>query len=115
MDVVSGESSGNFGQLWLLYPLLFWLQALQANIGVSMMLRGYGALFSPEGWLVGSRQGPSLCLPSCMHDRSSAPILGGRKSKGLCLPARIGRASCSSADAVTYCRHAAPFMIAGQY
>ena len=52
MDVVSGESSGNFGQLVLLYPLLFWLQALQANIGVSMMLRGYGALFSPEGWLV---------------------------------------------------------------
>lgn len=26
MDVVSGESSGNFGQLVLLYPLLFWLQ-----------------------------------------------------------------------------------------
>ena len=52
MDVVSGESSGNFGQLLLLYPLLFWLQALQANIGISMMMRGYGALFSPEGWLV---------------------------------------------------------------
>ena len=30
MDVVSGESSGNFGQLLLLYPLLFWLQGLQA-------------------------------------------------------------------------------------
>lgn len=57
MDVVSGESSGNFGQLVLLYPLLFWLQALQANIGVSIMLRGYGALFSPEGWLVGSPPG----------------------------------------------------------
>ena len=59
MDVVSGESSGNFGQLVLLYPLLFWLQALQANIGVSMMLRGYGALFSPEGWLVGVLPGSS--------------------------------------------------------
>ena len=31
MDVVSGESSGNFGQLLLLYPLLFWLQGLQVH------------------------------------------------------------------------------------
>ena len=65
MDVVSGESSGNFGQLLLLYPLLFWLQALQANIGVSMMLRGYGALFSPEGWLVRRMPGSGLARTAC--------------------------------------------------
>ena len=72
MDVVSGESSGNFGQLVLLYPLLFWLQALQANIGVSMMLRGYGALFSPEGWLVG------CYLRSCYPYVTCAPVMPER-------------------------------------
>lgn len=53
MDVVSGESSGNFGQLVLLYPLLFWLQALQANIGFMMVRRGWGAASAApsEGWL----------------------------------------------------------------
>lgn len=51
MDVVSGESSGNFGQLLLLYPLLFWLQGLQANIGVMMVLRGWRNAISAEGWL----------------------------------------------------------------
>lgn len=61
MDVVSGESSGNFGQLLLLYPLLFWLQGLQANIGCTMMLRGYRAWLSPEGYLVRSQGFGSDC------------------------------------------------------
>mmetsp|Transcript_6251 Transcript_6251/g.17948 ORF Transcript_6251/g.17948 Transcript_6251/m.17948 type:complete len:389 (+) Transcript_6251:300-1466(+) len=53
MDVVSGETSGNFGQLLLLYPLLFWLQALQANIGIMMVQRGWSAAAAApaEGWL----------------------------------------------------------------
>ena len=33
MDVVSGESSGGSGQLLLLYPLIFGLQAFQVLIG----------------------------------------------------------------------------------
>ncbi len=36
------------------YPLLFWLQGLQANIGAMMVWRGWGRgnAISPEGWLV---------------------------------------------------------------
>lgn len=33
MDVVSGESSGAYGQLFILYPMLFALQAFQLLIG----------------------------------------------------------------------------------
>ena len=33
MDVVSGESSGGYGQLLILYPMLFALQAFQLLIG----------------------------------------------------------------------------------
>ena len=40
--------------LWVLcrYPLLFWLQGLQANIGMMMVLRGWRNAISAEGWLV---------------------------------------------------------------
>lgn len=34
------------------YPLLFWLQGLQANIGIMMFLRGWNNAISAEGWLV---------------------------------------------------------------
>ena len=33
MDVVSGESSGGYGQMLILYPMLFALQAFQLLIG----------------------------------------------------------------------------------
>jgi hypothetical protein len=36
------------------YPLLFWLQGLQANIGIMMVLRGWRNAISAEGWLVRS-------------------------------------------------------------
>ncbi|KAK9818394.1 hypothetical protein WJX72_011969 [[Myrmecia] bisecta] len=51
MDVVSGESSGGYGQLLLLYPMLFGLQALQFFIGFEIVLRTWRSLFDPEGWL----------------------------------------------------------------
>ena len=51
MDVVSGESSGAAGQLLILYPLLFGLQAAQVAIGLDMVAATAGALLSPEGWL----------------------------------------------------------------
>ncbi len=51
MDVVSGESSGAAGQLLILYPLLFGLQAAQVAIGCEMVAATAGALLSPEGWL----------------------------------------------------------------
>lgn len=38
MDVAGGEMGGNAGQLKLLYPLLFFLQALQMYFGVSVLL-----------------------------------------------------------------------------
>lgn len=41
MDVVSGESSGGYGQLLILYPMLFALQAFQLLIGESI---------HPPGW-----------------------------------------------------------------
>jgi hypothetical protein len=34
MDVVAGETSGSSGQLLLLYPMLFALQALQVRPGL---------------------------------------------------------------------------------
>ena len=37
------------------YPLLFWLQGLQANIGIMMVLRGWRNAISAEGWLVSMR------------------------------------------------------------
>ena len=51
MDVVSGESSGAAGQLLILYPLLFGLQAAQVAIGIEMVAATAGALLNPEGWL----------------------------------------------------------------
>ena len=52
-QICSGGDCGGDGR-WLAADLLSapWLQLLQANIGTSMILRGYGALFSAEGWLV---------------------------------------------------------------
>ena len=41
MDVVSGESSGNFGQLVLLYPLLFWLQVDVPACAALALIPGY--------------------------------------------------------------------------
>jgi hypothetical protein len=38
MDVAGGEMSGNVGQLKLLYPLLFGLQALQVTFGASVLI-----------------------------------------------------------------------------
>ena len=52
MDVVSGESSGGYGQLLILYPLLFALQVYQFKIGVAMINSTYRAILSPEGYLV---------------------------------------------------------------
>jgi hypothetical protein len=37
MDVVSGESSGAQGQLWVLYPLLFAFQLFQGYVGLSVL------------------------------------------------------------------------------
>mmetsp|Transcript_39401 Transcript_39401/g.47799 ORF Transcript_39401/g.47799 Transcript_39401/m.47799 type:complete len:383 (-) Transcript_39401:799-1947(-) len=51
MDVVGGDASGINGQLLLLYPLLFALQAFQGFIGVISMKATYQAVLSPEGWL----------------------------------------------------------------
>jgi len=51
MDVVAGESSATQGQLLLLYPVLFAMQALQAYIGWEMMTKTYWALLSAEGFL----------------------------------------------------------------
>lgn len=51
MDVVGGESSGAIGQLFILYPILFCMQGLQAYIGVEMVTKTYWALLSPEGFL----------------------------------------------------------------
>lgn len=97
MDVVSGESSGNFGQLLLLYPLLFWLQGLQANIGFIMVRRGWSAASAApsEGWLDlekhesdlrGSRGvllvgGLMLIMAICNFRNTVATILQKRKVK----------------------------------
>lgn len=51
MDVVGGESSGEQGQLMLLYPLLFVLQAWQAVLGVRIAYNTFPALLNKEGWL----------------------------------------------------------------
>lgn len=51
MDVLGGESSGGFGQLLLLYPLLFALQGMQIWIGVHMMVVTWEKSFTSEGWL----------------------------------------------------------------
>lgn len=51
MDVVAGESSGTYGQLFILYPVLFGMQGLQAYIGYEMLTKTYWALLSPEGFL----------------------------------------------------------------
>eukprot|EP00879_Flechtneria_rotunda_P014396 GHRR01015043.1.p1 GENE.GHRR01015043.1~~GHRR01015043.1.p1 ORF type:complete len:355 (+),score=96.59 GHRR01015043.1:428-1492(+) len=51
MDVVSGESSGSAGQLLLLYPLLFILQAWQLYIGVDLAVKTWPAVMNKEGWL----------------------------------------------------------------
>ena len=51
MDVVSGESSGAAGQLLVLYPFLFGLQASQVAIGAQMVGATAAAALSPEGWL----------------------------------------------------------------
>ena len=51
MDVVAGESSGSRGQLLLLYPLLFAMQAWQFTVGVLVAHRTWPALLSHEGWL----------------------------------------------------------------
>lgn len=37
MDVVWGETSGVKGQLWILYPVLFTLQAFQCYIGALLL------------------------------------------------------------------------------
>lgn len=50
LDVVCGESSGAHGQLLLLYPLLFSLQALQSYIGTEMIVGTYWAVLSTEGY-----------------------------------------------------------------
>ncbi|KAI8477218.1 MAG: TMPIT-like protein [Monoraphidium minutum] len=51
MDVVSGEASGSRGQLLLLYPLLFAMQAWQCVVGVHVAVRTWPALLATEGWL----------------------------------------------------------------
>ncbi|CAD7703039.1 unnamed protein product [Ostreobium quekettii] len=51
MDVVTGETSGAEGQLWLLYPMLVVLQMWQMVIGGEMVLRTAPAMQSLEGWL----------------------------------------------------------------
>ncbi|KAK9798540.1 hypothetical protein WJX73_001107 [Symbiochloris irregularis] len=51
MDVVSGESSGESGQLLIIYPMLLGLQSLQAGIGVQMVGHSGLSFLSPEGWL----------------------------------------------------------------
>lgn len=60
MDVISGESSGSFGQLYILYPLLFWMQALQFYIGVDMYASTSWSLSSLEGFLDPERPGSDL-------------------------------------------------------
>lgn len=51
MDVVAGESSGGSGQLLLLYPLLFILQASQIALGIEVAWRTFPAMLSLEGYL----------------------------------------------------------------
>ncbi|MEW5296800.1 MAG: hypothetical protein WDW36_000052 [Sanguina aurantia] len=51
MDVVAGESSGSIGQLLILYPLLFSLQAWQFVIGAGVAFKTYPAVLSKDGWL----------------------------------------------------------------
>lgn len=52
MDVVGGESSGVQGQLLMLLPLLFGLQAWQMILGFSMFWHSSKAVLDTEGWLV---------------------------------------------------------------
>lgn len=51
MEVVGGESSGTSGQLKLLYPLLFFLQAYQVHVGASLVLLHREIMLSARGWL----------------------------------------------------------------
>ena len=60
MDVISGEASGTFGQLSILYPVLFWMQALQFYIGIDMFLSTYWSLMSLEGFLDPERKESDL-------------------------------------------------------
>jgi TMPIT-like protein len=52
MDVVGGETSGMPGQLLVLLPGLFVLQAWQIFMGVDMALQTWQSVIDPEGWLV---------------------------------------------------------------
>jgi len=60
MDVISGESSGTVGQMYILYPMLFWMQGLQFYIGLDMFLSTYWSLESLEGILDPERRESDL-------------------------------------------------------
>ncbi|KAG2488906.1 hypothetical protein HYH03_012536 [Edaphochlamys debaryana] len=60
MDVVAGESSASSGQLLLLYPMLYALQATQFAIGAGVAWRTYAAVLRPEGWLEAEAQDSDL-------------------------------------------------------
>ena len=59
-DVISGESSGTSGQLYFLYPVLFWMQSLQFYIGIGMFLRTQWSWRSLEGFLDPENPGSDL-------------------------------------------------------
>jgi TMPIT-like protein len=52
MDVVGGESSGMPGQLIVLLPGLFALQAWQILLGSHMTMQTWQSVIDLEGWLV---------------------------------------------------------------
>jgi hypothetical protein len=59
-DVISGESSGAFGQLYFLYPVLFWMQVLQFYIGIGMFVSTQWSWHSLEGFLDPENPGSDL-------------------------------------------------------
>ncbi|GMN56829.1 hypothetical protein TIFTF001_025939 [Ficus carica] len=46
MDVVWGETAGVYGQLWVLYPILFILQGFEAYIGLLLLRTALGGVVS---------------------------------------------------------------------
>ncbi|WPT10900.1 Transmembrane protein 120-like protein [Picochlorum sp. SENEW3] len=59
-DVIGGESSGSFGQLHVLYPVLFWMQILQFYIGIGMFWSSKWSWQSLEGFLDPEHPGSDL-------------------------------------------------------
>ena len=88
MDVAGGEMSGNAGQLKLLYPLLFGLQALQVYFGASVLVavaQEHGVLSDGDHARVGLLRARDSARPSSTRGRIGTFSASGRRPpRGRC-------------------------------